>query len=39
MGLAGPMRVLSPVLALIGGPTWERRNWVGLKHYMESGQR
>lgn len=38
MGLVGPMRVLSPVLALIG-PTWERRNWVGLKHYMESGQR
>ena len=38
MGLTGPMRVLSPVLALIG-PTWERRNWVGLKEYMESGRR
>jgi Polyketide cyclase / dehydrase and lipid transport len=38
MGLVGPMRVLSPVLALIG-PRWERRNWVGLKQYMESGRR
>ena len=38
MGLVGPMRVLSPVLALIG-PWWERRNWVGLKQYMESGHR
>jgi uncharacterized protein YndB with AHSA1/START domain len=38
MGLVGPMRVLSPVLALVG-PRWERRNWVGLKEYMESGRR
>ncbi|HEU4513006.1 MAG TPA: SRPBCC family protein [Nocardioidaceae bacterium] len=38
MGLVGPMRVLSPVLAVIG-PSWERRNWVGLKEYMESGHR
>jgi uncharacterized protein YndB with AHSA1/START domain len=38
MGLVGPMRVLSPVLAVIG-PGWERRNWVGLKQYMESGRR
>jgi uncharacterized protein YndB with AHSA1/START domain len=38
MGLVGPMRLLSPVLALIG-PAWERRNWVGLKEYMESGRR
>jgi uncharacterized protein YndB with AHSA1/START domain len=38
MGLVGPMRVLSPVLAVIG-PGWERRNWVGLKDYMESGRR
>jgi hypothetical protein len=38
MRLVGPMRMLSPVLALIG-PTWERRNWVGLKEYMESGRR
>jgi hypothetical protein len=38
MGLVGRMRVLSPVLALIG-PGWERRNWVGLKQYMESGHR
>ena len=38
MGLVGPMRLLSLVLALLG-PTWERRNWVGLKTYMESGSR
>jgi uncharacterized protein YndB with AHSA1/START domain len=38
MGLVGPMRVLTPVLALVG-PGWERRNWVGLTHYMESGGR
>jgi uncharacterized protein YndB with AHSA1/START domain len=38
MGLVGSMRVLSPVLAVIG-PGWERRNWVGLKEYMESGRR
>lgn len=38
MGLVGPMRVLSPALALIG-PNWERRNWVGLKRYMESDRR
>jgi carbon monoxide dehydrogenase subunit G len=38
MGLVGPMRVLSPVLAVIG-PSWERRNWMGLKQYMESGRR
>jgi hypothetical protein len=38
MGLVGRMRVLSPVLALIG-PGWERRNWVGLKQNMESGHR
>ena len=38
MGLVGPMRALSPVLALVG-PGWERRNWVGLKEYMESGRR
>jgi uncharacterized protein YndB with AHSA1/START domain len=37
MGLVGAMRVLSPVLAVIG-PRWERRNWVGLKEYMESGR-
>jgi hypothetical protein len=36
--LIGPMRILSPVLALLG-PGWERRNWVGLKKYMESGRR
>jgi Polyketide cyclase / dehydrase and lipid transport len=35
MSLVGPMRLLSPVLALIG-PAWERRNWVGLKKYLES---
>lgn len=38
MTLAGPMRVLSPVLALVG-PRWERRNWVDLKRYIESGRR
>jgi uncharacterized protein YndB with AHSA1/START domain len=38
MGLVGPTRVLSPVLALIG-PRWERRNWIGLKEYVESGRR
>lgn len=38
MSMVGPMRVLSPVLAVIG-PSWERRNWVGLKEYMESGRR
>jgi len=38
MGLVGPTRVLSPVLAVIG-PSWERRNWVGLKEYVESGRR
>ena len=37
MRLLGPMRVLSPVLALIG-PSWERRNWVGLKEYMETSR-
>lgn len=35
MRLVGPMRILSPLLALIG-PSWERRNWVDLKHYMEA---
>ena len=38
MGLVGAMRVLTPVLAVVG-PRWERRNWVGLKQYMESGRR
>ena len=38
MRLVGPMRLLSPVLALVG-PRWERRNWVGLKAYLESGRR
>jgi len=38
MGLVGPMRVLSPLLVAIG-PGWERRNWLGLKEYMESGGR
>jgi uncharacterized protein YndB with AHSA1/START domain len=38
MTMVGPMRLLSPLLAVIG-PSWERRNWVGLKEYMESGDR
>ena len=38
MSLLGPMRVMSPLLAIVG-PRWERRNWVGLKQYIESGSR
>jgi uncharacterized protein YndB with AHSA1/START domain len=38
MSLLGRARMVSPVLALVG-PRWERRNWVGLKKYMESGGR
>ena len=38
MGLDGPMRVLSQLLVGIG-PGRERRNWLGLKEYMESGGR
>lgn len=34
MDLVGPVRILSPVLALVG-PRWERRNWDDLKHYLE----
>jgi uncharacterized protein YndB with AHSA1/START domain len=34
MRLVGPMRVLTPVLALVG-PRWERRNWTDLKHYLD----
>ncbi|MGN6575286.1 MAG: SRPBCC family protein [Nocardioides sp.] len=37
MSLVGPMRLLSPLLALVG-PRWERRNWVGLKDYVESAR-
>ena len=37
MGLVGPMRLLSPLLAAVG-PRWERRNWVGLKKYVEAGR-
>lgn len=36
--LVGPVRALSPLLSLIG-PRLERRNWVGLKKFMESGHR
>jgi hypothetical protein len=35
MDLVGPMRLLSPLLAAVG-PRWERRNWVGLKEYVEA---
>jgi hypothetical protein len=35
MELLGATRLLSPLLALVG-PRWERRNWVDLKHYLES---
>jgi len=37
MRLRGPIRVLSPVVRIIG-PRWEHRNWTGLKQFMESGQ-
>ena len=35
MSLIGAMRLLTPLLAAVG-PSWERRNWVGLKDYVES---
>jgi uncharacterized protein YndB with AHSA1/START domain len=38
MALVGPMKVMSPALAVMG-PPWERRNWVGLKQYIESVRR
>jgi uncharacterized protein YndB with AHSA1/START domain len=37
MGLVGPMRLLTPLLALVA-PAWERRNWVDLKTYLESSR-
>ncbi|WP_353507467.1 SRPBCC family protein [Intrasporangium sp.] len=37
MDLVGPLRLLTPLLAAIG-PRWERRNWVGLKDYVEAGR-
>ena len=37
MVLVGPMKLMSPVLAVLG-PPWERGNWVALKQYMESGR-
>lgn len=36
--LRGAMRILSPLVGVLG-PRWERRNWVGLKEFMESGSR
>jgi uncharacterized protein YndB with AHSA1/START domain len=38
MQLVGPMRVLTPVLMLVG-PRWERRNWIDLKNYLEGPSR
>lgn len=38
MELVGRWRALTPLLRLVG-PRWERRNWVSLKHLMESGAR
>jgi uncharacterized protein YndB with AHSA1/START domain len=38
MRLVGPMRVLTQVLALVGS-RWERRNWIGLKDYLEGTSR
>lgn len=37
MNLVGPIKVFSPVLGLVA-PRWERRNWVALKRYVESGR-
>jgi uncharacterized protein YndB with AHSA1/START domain len=37
MDLVGPLRVLTPLLAVIG-PAWERRNWLALKTFLESGE-
>lgn len=34
MRLVGPLRILTPLLVLVG-PRWERRNWVDLKTYLE----
>ena len=34
MRLVGPLRILTPLLVLVG-PRWERRNWVDLKAYLE----
>jgi hypothetical protein len=38
MRLVGPIRALTPVLMLVG-PRWERRNWIGLKDYLEGWSR
>ena len=38
MSLIGAMRILSPMVALVG-PSWERRNWEGLKEYLETDRR
>ena len=38
MQLIGPLRVLTPVLALVG-PRWEHRNWIGLRDYLEKDHR
>jgi uncharacterized protein YndB with AHSA1/START domain len=38
MRLVGPMRLLTPVLRLVG-PRWERRNWIDLKDYLEGRSR
>jgi glyoxylase-like metal-dependent hydrolase (beta-lactamase superfamily II) len=38
MRLVGPMRLLTPVLRLVG-PRWERRNWIDLKDYHEGRSR
>jgi len=38
MTLLGPLRALAPALRLVG-PRWERRNWVGLKRFLEAGGR
>lgn len=38
MRLQGPLRVMSPLVRAVG-PRWERRNWVGLKDYLEGGGR
>lgn len=34
LGLVGPLRLLTPLLRLVG-PRWERRNWIDLKRHLE----
>ena len=38
MSLVGSMRLVTPVVRVMA-PSWERRNWEGLREYLESGGR